>query len=153
MKSRFSAGTFLAGFGAGAVFAALADPRRGAARRARLRDKLTSLFHQATREAARQSRNLGRRVQGTAYELAHAGEQVDDGVLVERVRAQLGRPVAHPRAIQVSASNGEVTLSGQVLRSELDELLYRVGRIRGVKAVHNALDVLATPGSSPSLQH
>jgi osmotically-inducible protein OsmY len=153
MKSRFSAGSFLAGFGAGAVFAALADPRRGAARRAKLRDKATSLFHQASREAVRQSRNLSRRAHGTAYEFTHAGEQVDDQVLVERVRAQLGRPVAHPRAIQVSASNGEVTLSGQILRGELDELLYCVGRIRGVKAVHNALDVLPTAGSNPSLQH
>jgi osmotically-inducible protein OsmY len=153
MRSRFSVGTFLAGFGAGAVFAALADPRRGAGRRAKLRDKAVSLFHQASREAWRQSHNLSQRARGTAYEFTHAGEQVDDDVLVERVRAQIGRPVSHPRAIQVSASNGEVTLSGQILRSELDELLDCVGRIRGVKAVHNALDVLATPGSNPSLQH
>lgn len=153
MRSRFSAGTFLAGFGAGALFAALADPRRGSARRAKLRDKAISLFHQASREAARQSHNLSQRARGTAYEFTHAGEQVNDDVLVERVRAQLGRPVAHPRAIQVSASNGEVTLSGQILRGELDELLYCVRKVRGVKAVHNALDVLATPGSNPSLQH
>jgi len=151
MQSRFSAGTFLAGFGAGAVFAALADPRRGAARRAKLRDKAISLFHQAGREAVRQSRNLSRRAQGTAYEVLHAGEQVDDDVLVERVRAQIGRPVSHARAIHVSAREGEVTLSGQILRSELEQLLYCVSRIRGVKAVHNALDVLETPGSSPSL--
>ena len=151
MQSRFSAGTFLAGFGAGAVFAALADPRRGAARRAKLRDKAVSLFHQAGREAVRQSHNLGQRARGTAYEVLHAGEQVDDDVLVERVRAQIGRPVSHAHAIHVSARGGEVTLSGQILRSELDQLLDCVSRIRGVKAVHNALDVLATAGSSPSL--
>lgn len=153
MRSRFSAGTFFAGFGAGAVFAALVDPRRGAARRARLRDKAVSLFHQASREAWRQSHDLSQRARGTAHEFAHAGEQVDDDVLVERVRAQLGRPVSHARAIQVSATNGEVTLSGQILRGELDALLACVSRIRGVKAVHNALDVLATPVSPPSLQH
>jgi osmotically-inducible protein OsmY len=151
MRSRFSLGTFFAGFGAGAVFAVLVDPRRGAGRRAKLRDKAVSLLHQASREAARQSRNLSQRAQGSAYEFAHANEQVDDDVLVERVRAQLGRPVSHPRAIQVSARGGEVTLSGQVLRGEVDELLYRVGRIRGVKAVHNALEVLATPAPNPGL--
>ncbi len=151
MRSRFSVGTLLAGFGAGAVFAALVDPRRGAARRAKLRDKAVSLLHQASREAARQSRNLSQRAQGTAYELTHANEQVDDDVLVERVRAQLGRPVSHPRAIQVSARDGEVTLSGQILRSEVEELLYRVGRIRGVKAVHNELEVLAAPAPNPGL--
>jgi len=37
---------------------------------------------------------------------------VDDDVLVERVRAHLGRAVSHPHAVDVGAADGVVTLRG-----------------------------------------
>ena len=147
-----SLGPFLAGFGAGVLFAALVDPRRGAARRAMLRDKAVSLVRRARVEARREARDLSHRAQGAVYEATHAGEEVPDDILVERVRAQIGRPVSHPRSISVSAEAGCVTLSGPILRSEVDDTIARVARIRGVKSVRNALDVQDAPGSNPKLQ-
>src|SRR5438045_3247755 len=147
-----SLGPFLAGFGAGVLFAALVDPRRGAARRAVIRDKVLSLVRRAGVGARREARDLSQRAQGTVYEATHAAEDVADDILVERVRAQLGRPVSHPRAVDVRADSGCVTLSGTILRNEVDETIARVARIRGVKSVRNALDVQAAPGSHPKLQ-
>ena len=117
-----------------------------------LRDKAASLARRAGIEARREARDLSQRAQGAAYEAAHAGEEVPDDILVERVRAQLGRPVSHPRAIDVKAEAGCVTLSGPILRSEVDDTIARVARIRGVRSVRNALDVQDTPGSNPKLQ-
>ena len=143
---------FLFGFGAGVLFAALVDPRRGAARRAQIRDKGLSLFRRAGEEARREARDLTQRVQGKVYESKHAAEEVPDDVLVERVRAQLGRPVSHPRAIHVVAENGVVTLAGQILRGEVDDAIARVARIRGVRSVRNDLEVIDSPGTNPDLQ-
>jgi len=144
---------FLTGFLAGAACAALLDPRRGAARRALVRDKALSLARRAGREAVREGRGLRQRAQGLVHEArARANDQeVPDDVLVERVRAQLGRPVSHPRAIEVSACEGEVTLCGPILRGEAADLIDRVGRIRGVRSICNLLEVHDAP-DVPSLQ-
>ena len=149
-----SALPFLAGFGAGVACAALLDPRRGAARRAVIRDKTLSLLRRAGRQAVREGRDLSQRAEGLVHETRARmhEEQIPDDVLVERVRAQIGRPVSHPRAIKVTAVDGVVTLFGPILRSELDELLERVARIRGVRSVRNQLEVQAGPGQNPSLQ-
>lgn len=145
---------FLAGFSAGALCAALLDPRRGAARRALLRDKATSLAREAGREAMRRGRDARQRTLGRIYETSKRviDESVPDDILVERVRAQLGRPVSHPRAIEVVASDGEVTVSGPILRSEVDDLLMRVAEVRGVRQVNNMLQVFDDEGPVSSLQ-
>ena len=142
---------FLLGFSAGAVCATLLDPRRGAARRARLRDQALSLAREAGREAVRQGRDLRQRALGAVYEASTraAGDLVPDEVLVERVRAQIGRPVSHPRAIEVKAENGEVTLSGRVLRSEVRDLLERVAGVRGVQGIRDELLVVGEEASGP----
>ena len=152
LQRESSFGPFLAGFGAGVLFAALVDPRRGAARRALLRDKALSFLRRARMEAQREARDLSQRAQGADYEATHGGEDVPDDILVERVRAQLGRPVSHPRAIEVRADSGCITLSGPILRNEVDDTIARVARVRGVKSVRNALDVQDAPGSNPKLQ-
>ena len=69
MRNESSLVPFLAGFGAGALFAALLDPRRGAARRAILRDKALSLARHAERAAVKEGRHLRNRAQGLAHEL------------------------------------------------------------------------------------
>src|SRR6266566_5145613 len=58
---------------------------------------------------------------------------VSDPVLVERVRAKIGRVVSHPRAIVVTADQGHVTLSGPILAGEVDDLLSAAAAVRGVQ--------------------
>ena len=59
---------FLTGFLAGGVTVALLDPRRGAARRAMLRDKGFSAVKDAAETASRRTRDLRQRLQGIVYE-------------------------------------------------------------------------------------
>ena len=80
-------------------------------------------------------------------------QQVPDDILIERVRAQLGRPVSHPRAIEVRAESGKVVLSGPILADEAEDLIQRISRIPGVRSIESQLEVHAEPGDIPSLQH
>lgn len=72
--------------------------------------------------------------------------------LGDRVRSKIGRIVSHPSAIEVTAENGNTTLSGPVLASEVPHLLSCVKWIGGVKDVNNNLEVHETAGNHPALQ-
>jgi hypothetical protein len=63
-----------------------------------------------------------------------------DTVLVERVRARLGRLVSHPGAIDVAASGGVVTLKGPVFEAEVEQLMKGLQPVPGVKAIDNRLE-------------
>jgi osmotically-inducible protein OsmY len=146
---------FLTGFVAGGITVALLDPRRGAARRAALRDKGLSAVRDAAETASRHVRDLRQRLQGIVYESkARMSEQpVPDDILVERVRAQLGRPVSNPRAVEVRAQDGCVVLSGPILADEAEELIRRISRIPGVRSIESQLELHADASDIPSLQH
>jgi len=83
--------TFLVGFVVGGITVALLDPRRGAARRALLRDKTLSAVKDAAETGSRRARDLRQRLRGVVYEAkARMSEQdVPDDILVERVRDRL----------------------------------------------------------------
>ena len=146
---------FLAGFVTGGVTVALLDPRRGAARRAVLRDKGFSAVKEVTETASRRARDLRQRLRGVVYETKArmSEQQVPDDILIERVRAQLGRPVSHPHAVEVRAENGCVVLSGPILADEAEELIRLISRIPGVRSIESELELHAEPGDVPSLQH
>ncbi|MEN3537405.1 SRPBCC family protein [Microbispora sp. ZYX-F-249] len=128
-----------AGLGAvgGMVTEYLFDPELGRSRRARLRDKGVRLTHgvrNGTRTVVRDVRNRGQGVLGAAR-YRTTGREADDEVLHERVRAELGRHVRHPREVDVRVESGHVTLTGDVLDRESRRAHRAVARIPGVAGV------------------
>ena len=144
----------LGGIGIGAAAMYLLDPDRGARRRAELRDQLVSTANTLGDAFDTTTRDLGNRARGMAAETRArlTPEDVTDDVLVGRVRAALGRVVSHSGSIIATASGGEVTLSGPVLASEVDELLITVRKVRGVQDVVDRLEVHELADSVPGLQ-
>ena len=100
-------------------------------------------------------RGLRQRLRGIVYQTRErlSGEDVPDDILVERIRAQLERPVSHPDAIDVRAQDGCVILAGPILADELDELVRQVASIGGVRSIRSELDLHDEPGNVPALQH
>lgn len=145
---------FLAGSFFGTVFSFLYDPSRGNYRRALVHDKLFSYQRHARIYFARILRDLGNRATGLKVEFQKLGryESVPDNVLAARVRSEMGRIISHPRAIYVLAKDGVVTLSGLILKKEVNRLLGCAERVCGVKRVINELEVHETAGKIPSLQ-
>jgi hypothetical protein len=73
--------------------------------------------------------------------------------LRDRVRAELGRVVSHPHAIDVSVlHDGCVSLSGPILSSEADTALAAVAGARGVQTVEDNLERHESPEGIPALQ-
>jgi uncharacterized membrane protein len=64
---------------------------------------------------------------------------VDDQRLEARVRSILGRLTTATSAITVTARSGEVTLTGQVLETELGYVLTGIRRVRGVRRLESRL--------------
>ncbi|HJU42137.1 MAG TPA: BON domain-containing protein, partial [Vicinamibacterales bacterium] len=131
-------GSLLAGLGAGAAAMFFLDPYRGARRRARVRDAATHATHKAADACATTSRDAWHRAKGTVAAVRNVvrrDHDVDDAVLIGRVRSKLGREVSHPHAVQVNVANGDVTLSGPILEREADRLVHTVENIPGVSCV------------------
>jgi uncharacterized membrane protein len=147
-------GRTIAGFLAGAGLMYLIDPERGARRRALVRDQAVRARHRLAEGAGATGRDLRNRARGTAAELRSRlrRELPGDEILHERVRAVLGRVVSHPGAVTVSVADGQVTLQGQVLAHELDDLVHTIAGVRGVSDVRNELVVSSSPEGMPSLQ-
>lgn len=132
---------FYRGLLLGAVAMYLFDPDQGRARRALLRDRTTGALHDATDFLGKAAHDLQNRTAGTTARTAALArpDHPDDRTLAERVRAQLGRYVSHPRAVHVDAQGGMVTLSGPILHEEVEELIGAVSSVRGVDEVLNRL--------------
>lgn len=144
-----------AGLATGALIMFLLDPDAGRRRRKLAADKARRMGKVAGRkfrQNAQYARNMAR---GRMHEMRDRtmGEgPIPDDLLVERVRAQMGRGVRHTHALHVSARDGVVTLRGPILAEEVDVLLHNVRNCRGVKEIHNELDVHQDAGRMPSLQ-
>jgi uncharacterized membrane protein len=130
------------------------DPERGRRRRAVVRDQLARASRVTADAAAATSRDLVQRAAGVTARLRSSfdHEPIGDDVLVERVRARLGRLVSHPHAIDVEASDGVVRLRGPILQAEVNRLLRGVERIRRVREVVSELEEHKQAGNVPALQ-
>jgi hypothetical protein len=130
------------------------DPNLGRRRRARTRDKVVHAAKVVNEGAKVTARDTVHRVQGAWAEAKKMFEhdEVTDDVLIGRVRAELGRVVSHPHAIEVAAVGGHVTLIGPILSHEVRSLLRATRRVPGVRAVSDQLTVYSEPGNVSSLQ-
>lgn len=146
--------TLLAGVGIGAALAYVLDPEGGGRRRALVRDKMVWAARKTRDGMDATARDLAHRTSGVvaATRGRLMDQQIDDMTLLERVRARLGRVCSHPRAIDVEARGGEVTLRGPILSGEVDTVLAAVGAVRGVSSVINALEPHDSSEAVPSLQ-
>ena len=146
--------TFGAGLGLGTGLMYLLDPDRGKRRRALLRDKCVWSARKTGEAAQVTARDLRNRAQGIASSIQSSfkSEMVDDTKLTDRVRSKLGRVVSHPHAIEVTAHDGVITLSGPILTDEVPYLLACVNRVSGVNEVINNLEPHATADNHPALQ-
>jgi uncharacterized membrane protein len=130
-----------AGLSAGLLY--FFDSGRGKRRRALIRDQFVHDVSQSRKGADVAVRDARNRIRGSLagiWSLLKRDDPSDD-VLIERVRARLGRCVAHPSSIEVDAADGHISLSGKVLDREHDDLVDALKLVRGVKEIENRLDV------------
>lgn len=137
-----------AGLGAGAMY--MLDTRLGRRRRALVRDKAQAYWRRLGRFISETARDARQRTYGLFIETRTQLREADvpeDTVLVARVRAQMGHVVSHAGAIDVTAQQGRVTLSGSIPAHEVEKLLSAVASVPGVTAVVNRLEVNHTPAT------
>ncbi|HEY2817870.1 MAG TPA: BON domain-containing protein [Casimicrobiaceae bacterium] len=142
-----------AALGAATMF--IFDPNKGRRRRALVRDRARRSLMNAGHLLHVSARDLGHRARGvraTVRRFLKGNRVADDLVLIERVRAKMGRVVSHPHAIQIGARDGRVTLSGPILPAEAEPLLDTVRSVWGVSGVEDHLVIFDRPDSIPSLQ-
>ncbi len=144
----------IGGVGLGAALMYMFDPDRGKRRRALVQDKVTAAGHKAEDLAGKMTRDVRNRIYGTAAEIKSlfSHEEVSDDVLVARVRSKLGRLPVDDGALNVTANNGIITLSGPVLTDKLPKVLRSLRFVRGVKGIDNLLEVDNEAGSLSALQ-
>jgi hypothetical protein len=144
----------LAGAGIGAALTFMLDPDRGRRRRALVRDQMMRATRLTREGLDATARDISNRTRGIAAATGSrfSDDEASDAVLVERVRAKLGRVCSHPRALDVMARNGEITLRGPILADEAVSVMSYVASVRGVVNVVNELDVRQSADGVPSLQ-
>jgi hypothetical protein len=144
----------LVGAGIGAAVIFMLDPAGGGRRRALVRDKFVRAGRLTRDGLDATARDMGNRARGMAA--ATRGRlwngEVDDDTLIERVRAKLGRVASHPRAIDVLADDGIITLRGPILAGEVANVMAAIQSVRGVEDVVNHLQSHESALGIPSLQ-
>ena len=147
--------TVIAAIALGAAGMYVFDPDKGRRRRALGRDKVRRFVGNARTFATAAARDANHRLRGVRARFQRRlrrDEIPDDLMLIERIRAQIGRSVSHPHAVQVGANRGTVMLSGPILADEVTPLLAQVHAVPGVVRVEDHLAVYESAASIPSLQ-
>lgn len=146
------------GMGLGASLMYFFDPDRGRRRRALVADQCTHACHELRDFFGVSTRDLGNRALGLTSEFTRRFRErgtPDDEVLVQRVRATLGRYVSRPQAIEVAARGGQVLLRGPILAGELEHAMRAVADVPGVMhvadqlSIHHGRDIPALQGGRP----
>jgi osmotically-inducible protein OsmY len=152
---RHPLGWILSGLFVGSLIGYYFDSISGRKRRAHFRDRLEKSKNEALWYSKSRSRDLANRFKGVVYESSKMFKtqlKVDDETLVQRVRSAMGRKIRHPKAIDVQAKDGCVTVSGYVLKDEVKHFIELVAAVPGVHEVVNRLEVHDVADNIPSLQ-
>jgi hypothetical protein len=130
------------------------DPQMGRRRRALLRDQIVRFLSRTPDRVEVRTEYIAEKARGIAVETLNRlkSEPVSDDVLHERIHAHMGRIVTHPRAIEVSVNDGKVTLTGDILVSEVQAFVSHVKTMQGVSTVVNQLVVYQNVEGVSSLQ-
>jgi gas vesicle protein len=131
----------------GAACMWLLDPTQGRRRRALVRDKTADLAHDTTDLIHRTGRYVGDKVHGAAAvarSMLHPAP-VDDEILAEHVRSQLGHLITNAGQVFVAVDEGSVTLSGPVDEADCPTVQHAIGRIPGVRELHCRFEAPADP--------
>lgn len=131
---------FLSGAAVGASLMYLADPRLGKRRRAIARDAGVHNARVIGRRAIVGSRDIGHRLKGVFAKAKglFKHEPVDDAILNDRVRTEIGRFSSHPN-VEVIVENGFVTLLGPIVNREERSVLKAARSVRGVCGIVNRM--------------
>jgi hyperosmotically inducible periplasmic protein len=132
------------GLSLGAALMYFLDPDNGRRRRAFIREKSAHYAREARDRQAGLLRHAGNRARGAAASVRHRLRPeniVEDGVLLERVRAALGHAVGDPHAVDIRVKCGTVVLKGPARQEQMDELVACVRSVHGVRDVENRLSL------------
>jgi gas vesicle protein len=118
------------------------DPRKGAYRRTFVRDKVRKYSKLVQKEAEVIASDLLHRSQGVLAEARTrmTAENVSEPILVARVSSKLGRVVANPHSLHLSAQGSKLFISGPIYSDEVEPLLRAVRAVPGVKSVETQFD-------------
>jgi uncharacterized membrane protein/osmotically-inducible protein OsmY len=125
-----------AAIGAGLVY--LADPVLGKRRRALARDAAIHGAKVVRKAGDITARDTAHRLKGFVRlaEGIFKHEEVNDAVLADRIRTEVGRVSSHPN-VEAIVEDGWVTLLGPVVSHEVAAVLEAVQSVRGVRGVVN----------------
>jgi uncharacterized membrane protein len=99
------------------------------------------------------ARDTRQRIHGLVERVSHPpATDVADEVIVQRLRARLGRAVSHPRALEIAVVAGRAILRGPILADEADEVVRAARSVAGVRDVVDRLERRVTAQGVPGLQ-
>ena len=145
---------FLGGLGFGSVLAYMAaffsDGRLGRRRRALAGAKARHLARLGARRLGSGQRGALNHARGMLARLRTRlrAEPGSDEVILERVRAALGRVSSHLSAIEIAVTDGRVALRGPILEREHRRVVRTARRVRGVRAIDDGLEQHRRPSVS-----
>jgi CBS domain-containing protein len=148
---------FLGGVGFGSILAYMAaffgDGRLGRRRRALAGAKARHLVRVGARGLGSGQRGALNHVRGLLARVRTRlrAEPGSDEVILERVRAALGRVSSHLSAIDVAVTDRRVVLRGPILEREHRRVVRTARHVRGVRAIDDGLEQHRRP-NVPGLQ-
>jgi len=137
----------LTAIGLGAGLAYFFDPKQGEQRRTLLRDKANNLVDRMDESIYATVEDTRNKTRGVLSEWTAklSNQDSPDWLLAERVRSALGRLSSHSHNVKVRAEDGQVHLSGSILKDEKDAIVKATSRTRGVRDVVDELEVFYSP--------